>query len=113
MENMKLPLALVIAMVLQISGGVWWVSQQASTIASLEKTVSEMSSRMAIEENVNLKRDVEQLKSEIEDIWEMENSVSMIMTEQLKVKGRISVIEKELQFFERDHRRITGHPMEK
>jgi len=113
MENMKLPLALVIAMVLQISGGVWWVSQQASTIASLEETVSEMSSRMAIEENVNLKRDVEQLKSEIEDIWEMENSVSMIMTEQLKIKGRISVVEKELQFIERDHGKIIGHPMEK
>lgn len=112
MEKMKLPLALVVAMVLQISGGVWWVSQQASTIASLEKDVSEMSSRMAIEENVNLKRDVEQLKKEADGLWEMENSVSMIMTEQIRIKGRISVLEKELQFMERDHDRITSHPME-
>ena len=112
MEKMKLPLALVVAMLLQISGGVWWVSQQASTIASLEKDVSEMSSRMAIEENVNLKRDVEQLKKEVDGLWEMENSVSMIMTEQIRIKGRISVLEKELQFIERDHDRIASHPME-
>ena len=35
MDNLKLPIALVVAMVLQISGGVWWVSQQAATITSL------------------------------------------------------------------------------
>ena len=112
MDNMKLPLAIVVAMVLQISGGVWWVSQQASTIASLEKTGSEMSSRMAIEENVNIKRDVEQLKKEVDGLWEMENSVSMIMTEQIRVKGRISVLEKELQFITRDHDKFTAHPMD-
>jgi len=112
MEQLKLPIALVVAMVLQISGGVWWVSQQAQTIANLEATVSEMSSRMAIEENVNMKRDVEQLKKEVENIWEMENSVSMMVTEQIRVKARISVLEKELQFFERDHNRLTQHPME-
>jgi hypothetical protein len=55
MENMKL-IALVVAMVLQISGGVWWVSQQAQTVAQLDETVKQMSSRMAIEENVNMKR---------------------------------------------------------
>lgn len=106
MDNLKLPVALVVAMILQISGGVWWVSQQASTIASLEKTVSEMSSRMAIEENVNMKRDVEELKRQVDGLWEMENSVSMMMTEQIRIKGRISVLEKELEFFERDHKNI-------
>ena len=58
MENLKVPIALVVAMVLQISGGVWWVSQQAATITNLEETVSQLGSKMAIEDNVNLKRDV-------------------------------------------------------
>ena len=31
MENFRVPIALVVAMVLQISGGVWWVGQQAQT----------------------------------------------------------------------------------
>lgn len=108
---MKLPIALVIAMVMQISGGVWWVSQQASTINSLEKTVSEMSSRMAIEENVNMKRDVEELKNQVDGLWEMENSVSMIMTEQIRIKGRIAVLEKELEFIMKDHSRLNKDPM--
>ena len=34
-SNMKLPIALVVAMGAQLAGGVWWVSQQAATIASL------------------------------------------------------------------------------
>ena len=77
MENLKLPVALVAAMGVQLAGGVWWVSQQASTIASLEETVSQLGSRMAIEDNVNLKRDVqdnmdyiEGAFDEIEELWE-------------------------------------------
>ena len=62
MDNLKLPIALVVAMVLQISGGVWWVSQQAAIINNLQETVSEMSSRVAQEEEINLKRDVEDIK---------------------------------------------------
>lgn len=114
MENFRLPIALVAAMILQISGGVWWVSQQAQTIAQLEEAVNQMSSRMAIEENVNMKRDITEVKSrildiheEIDDMWEMETSLSMLLTEQIKLKGRLSVIEKELEFFERDHKKLT------
>ena len=77
MDNLKLPVALVAAMGVQLAGGVWWVSQQASTIASLEETVSQLGSRMAIEDNVNLKRDVKENMdyiddafAEVEDLWE-------------------------------------------
>ena len=56
MENLKLPVALVAAMAVQLAAGVWWVGQQAATIASLEETVGEIGSKMAIEDNVNLKR---------------------------------------------------------
>ena len=110
MENMKLPIALVVAMVAQISAGVWWVSQQAATITSLEATVSEMSSKMAIEENVNLRRDVDEHHNEIEELWEeteylweMEQSLNMILQQQIEIKGRISVIEHELKYIDRDH----------
>ena len=59
MENLKLPVALVAAMAVQLAAGVWWVSQQAATISNLEETVSQIGSKMAIEDNVNLKRDVQ------------------------------------------------------
>ena len=70
MENLKLPVALVAAMAVQLAAGVWWVSQQAATIASLEETVGQIGSRMAIEDNINLKRDVEDNASELENIWD-------------------------------------------
>ena len=77
MDNLKLPVALVAARGVQHAGGVRWVSQQASTIASLEETVSHLGSRMAIVDNVNLKRDVkenmdyiEDAFAEVEDLWE-------------------------------------------
>ena len=69
MDNLKLPVALVAAMGMQLAGGVWWVSQQASTIASLEETVSQLGSRMAIEDNVNLKRDVKENMDYIDDAF--------------------------------------------
>jgi len=77
MDNMKLPIALVVAMGAQLAGGVWWVSQQAATISSLEETVSQFASKMAVEDNVNLKRDVlenmdyiDSAFAEIDELWE-------------------------------------------
>ena len=110
MENLKLPVVLVAAMIAQISAGVWWVSQQAATISDLESTVTEMSSKMAIEENVNLRRDVDENADDLEELWEetvmlweMEASFQQILRDQIQLKGRISVIEKELEYVDRDH----------
>ena len=115
MENLKLPIVLVVAMVAQISAGVWWVSQQASTISNLESTVAEMSSKMAIEENINLRRDVEQnadevkeLWEEIQMLWEMEASFQQIIRDQIELKGRMAIIENDLEYVDRDHMDMMG-----
>lgn len=112
MENLKLPIALVIAMVLQVSGGVWWVSQQAATIEALEETVSHLGSRMAIEDNVNMRRDVSRNTDEIKDIWGEMDSLSLMMTRQVELLGRMKTLEAEMTIFSRDHFRSSGHPME-
>jgi hypothetical protein len=110
MENVKLPLALVAAMAVQLAAGVWWVSQQAATIASLEETVGQIGSRMAIEDNINLKRDVQSNAGEIEDIWgEVDDlwdehaSMAMAINEINKIKQRVAVIENDLKYIGRDH----------
>jgi len=108
MDNMKLPMALVVAMVLQISGGVWWVSQQAQTIAQLDETVKQMSSRMAIEENVNMKRDIMRNTEAIEGLFEAAQSNSMHMDKIVDLLRRVSVIETEIRFLMNP----TKHPME-
>tara|TARA_R110001606_G_scaffold377880_1_gene537326 strand:- start:3081 stop:3359 length:279 start_codon:yes stop_codon:yes gene_type:complete len=42
MDKVKLPLALVLAMAVQLVGAVWWVSKQSYTIDSLREEVSNL-----------------------------------------------------------------------
>ena len=113
MENLKLPVALVAAMSVQLAAGVWWVSQQAATIASLEETVGQIGSRMAIEDNINLKRDVQSSAEDIQDIWDdvddlWDEHASMALTinEINKIKQRVALIENDLKYINRDHNGI-------
>jgi hypothetical protein len=110
MENLKLPVALVLAMAAQLAGGVWWVSQQAATIASLEETVNQLGSKMAIEDNVNLKRDVQDNAMEIghiwddnDDLWDELEGLAMSLNDINKLKQRLSALETELKYIGRDH----------
>ena len=115
MENVKLPLALVAAMAAQLAAGVWWVSQQAATIAGLEETVSQIGSRMAIEDNINLKRDVQdntmEIKyafEEVDDLWDEIAAMTMAIGEINKIKQRVAVIENDLKYIGRDHMDLKG-----
>ena len=110
MEDLKLPIALVAAMAVQLAGGVWWVSQQAATIASLEETVSQLGSRMAIEDNVNLRRDVQDNAMEIEylwdetdDLWNELNAQASSIMRIVELQQRIALLENELKYINRDH----------
>ena len=113
MENLKLPLALVAAMAAQLTAGVWWVSQQAATISSLEETVSQLGSRMALEDAVNTKRDVldnaiaiEYLREDLEDMWVDIDGLSMNIMQINTLKQRLAIIENELKYINKDHMKI-------
>jgi len=109
-KNVKIPLALVAAMAVQLAGGVWWVSQQASTIANLEETVSQLGSRMAIEDNVNLKRDVldnsmeiDYVWGDIEELWDELDALTRTISRITELQQRVAIIENELKYINRDH----------
>ena len=113
MENLKLPVALVAAMAVQLAAGVWWVSQQAATIANLEETVSQIGSKMAIEDNVNLKRDVqdnamelEYAFDEIEEIWDELANLANSIGQVTHLQQRVALIENHLKYINRDHNGI-------
>ena len=110
MENLKLPVALVAAMAVQLAAGVWWVSQQAATIASLEETVSQIGSKMAIEDNVNLKRDVQDNAMEIEyafedidEVWDELANLANSIGQVTQLQQRVALIENDLKYIGRDH----------
>ena len=110
MDNLKLPVALVAAMGMQLAGGVWWVSQQAATISSLEETVEQFASKMAVEDSVNLKRDVldnmdyiDGEFAEIEELWEETESLTNTIGKITALQQRMALMENSLKFMNRDH----------
>jgi hypothetical protein len=115
MDNLKLPIALVLAMAVQLAGGVWWVSQQAATIASLEESVEQFASKMAVEDSVNLKRDVQdnadyiagafdeidELWEETEELWDEAAAMASHMTSIMELQQRVAILENSLKFLNR------------
>ena len=73
--NMKFGIGVVIAIVLQVSGFVWWIAQQAQTIEILKTEVNELTSKMAVEDEVNMARDIEDMKAKLveHEKWITEN----------------------------------------
>jgi hypothetical protein len=120
MENMKLPLALVLAMAAQLAAAVWWISDQANTIKSLQTSVQEFADRVAVEDQVNLKRDVEQNSNNIEELadavieeleevwedqellWEEANNQAKHMVSIMELQQRVAIIENTLSFTKKD-----------
>ena len=110
MDNLKLPVALVAAMGMQLAGGVWWVSQQAATISSLEETVEQFASKMAVEDSVNLKRDVldnmdyiDGAFAEIEELWEETESLTNTIGKITALQQRMALMENSLKFMNLDN----------
>jgi|TARA_R110000787_G_scaffold170012_1_gene282732 hypothetical protein len=97
----KIPLALIITVLIQAAGIIWWVSQQAQTIEILKEEMSSVSSRMAIEETVNLKRDVQEHGAQLDDILEDLNGLTRISNMQSEALRRISVLETRIGFLQR------------
>ena len=109
MENLKIPLTLVFAMVIQLAGGIWWVSQQATTISALEETVSTLGSRMALEDTINTKRDVKENQNELnrvqedlDEVWDDMSAMTKAISEINNIKQRIAILENELKYIARN-----------
>jgi hypothetical protein len=73
--NMKFGIGVVVAIVLQVSAFVWWTAQQAQTIETLKSEVSELTSKMAVEDEVNMMRDIADMKKKLleHEEWITEN----------------------------------------
>ena len=123
---MKLPIALVMAMAVQLAGGVWWVSQQAATITNLQETVSVLNAENKASDKVNMQRDIlansekieniidyiaeleeegEETASEvwedIELIWEDMGGMTVHMMEIVKIQSRVKTLENTLEYLTR------------
>ena len=60
-----------------------------------------MSSRIAIEDQINTKRDVARNTDEIEQVWEEIEAILTLIQRQVDMLRRLSVVETELSYIKR------------
>ena len=68
MNGMKIPMALIFAVILQAIGLVWYVSKIDSKVEILYTTFEEDNQRDVIENQVKMKLDLENIISEVKDL---------------------------------------------
>lgn len=119
MENMRLPIALVGVLAMQLAGGVWWVSQQAATIEALTEDIAVLTASNSAADRTNLIRDVEQNSENIEEItdilveiyedmeenddeiWSEVDNMVNYFTQLVKLQSRVKTLENTLEFLAR------------
>jgi hypothetical protein len=131
MENMKLPIALVAALAVQLAGGVWWVSQQAATIEALTEEVEILTASNKTADKVNMQRDIKQNTDNIEEmidilvewqeeleeadeelwedselLWEEAASQAKHMLSIMELQKRVAVLENTIEYM--DYQRDKG-----
>ena len=79
--NAKFGIGVVVAIVMQVSAFVWWTAQQAQTIETLKGEVSELTSRMAVEDEINMARDMKDMQEQLaeHEQWISENYEEILM----------------------------------
>ena len=104
--HVKLSIGLAVTLAAQISAAVWYVAQTDATIKDLTSTVAELSSTMAIEESVNLKRDVDANATSItsidSDVKTLGNHMAIGIGDRNDVLRRISILETEVRFIQKE-----------
>ena len=122
MELPKVNIAVIGVICSSLGGMVWYASEQASIIANLEETVAILDAQSNTAEKVNMIRDIEQNKTNInevvsimaeieadvydetDELWEEVDGMSLSIMRIVELQQRVAVLEKTLEFINRDHK---------
>ena len=94
MENFKLPIVLVVALGAQLAGGVFW---GANVLRDINDNTERTDALLEI-----LVETEEALQEVDEEIWSDVDGLAGIMTDLIKLQARISILEKTVEFSQRD-----------
>tara|TARA_R100000231_G_scaffold120771_1_gene90927 strand:+ start:1215 stop:1529 length:315 start_codon:yes stop_codon:yes gene_type:complete len=102
MELPKVNIAVIGVICSSLGGFVWYASEQASIISNLEETVSVLDAKSNTTDKINMIRDIDQNKNNIDDLWDDVDSLAGVMTELIKLQARVAILEKTVEFTRRD-----------
>ena len=122
MELPKVNIAVIGIVCSSLGGMVWYASEQASIIANLEETVAILDAQSNTADKVNMIRDIDQNKNNINEIvgvmaemeadvydetdelWEEVDGMSMSIMRIVELQQRVALLERTLEFINRDHK---------
>ena len=102
MELPKVNIAVIGVICSSLGGFVWYASEQASIISNLEETVSVLDAKSNTTDKINMIRDIDQNKNNINDLWDDVDSLAGVMTDLIKLQARVAILEKTVEFTRRD-----------
>ena len=118
--QMRLPIAVVIAIIAQSGAGIWYFAQQNATIATMENTIAQLeenSMRMieSIESDtrdwVNLQRDVKDnmlfINDLRDDVSEENTLLQFLRADVESILRKIAQMEIQIRYLDKDHTNIT------
>jgi len=94
MDNLKLPIVLVVALGAQLAGGVFW---GANILRDINDNTERTDALLEI-----LVETEESLQEVDEEIWNDVDGLAGIMTDLIKLQARISILERTVEFSRRD-----------
>ena len=120
LTQLKLPIAVVIAIIAQSGAGIWYFAQQSATIATMEHTIAQLEHNSAqmissiegeTRDWVNLQRDVKDntlFINDIRDDVDKEDLMLRMIREDVESNiQRLTALEIQVQYIDRDHGQIT------
>jgi FtsZ-binding cell division protein ZapB len=107
-KNMKLSIALVIGLVTQFLGIVWYIAQMDSTVKNLDSTVAIMQESQATVDVAVLQTTVEGLKEKLDsmevfDSSDLEEAIEELDEAIASLDRRSGIIENEMRTIMSDH----------
>ena len=94
MENLKLPLVLVIALGAQLAGAVFWG-------ANVLRDINDNTLRT--DELIEILLETEESLAEVdEELWSEVDAVPRLMTDLIRIQARVAILEKTVEFTRRD-----------
>lgn len=92
MDNMKLGIGVVVAILLQFGAFTWWAAQRDQTVQRLETQMIRLTDEAALERSFNKRRDIEELKSQVQDIFSKLDEMDEEVWEELeKIWAKLDV----------------------
>jgi|TARA_B100000927_G_scaffold91303_1_gene73838 streptogramin lyase len=122
MELPKVNIAVIGIICSSLGGMVWYASEQASIIANLEETVAILDAQSNTADKVNMIRDIDQNKTNINEIvgimadseadlyketdelWDEIDGMTISIMRIVELQQRVALLEKTLEFITRDHK---------